>query len=127
MGVHAQAVKWSPDVARALKRANASKGDLITWRREIDSGEAQLWHLAGDAQGYLMTRVERYANGEDELVLVAGAGCNARPAITWAMKLAADHGIRSIRTHIKRPGLQRIYENFGWELAERVMRFTNGQ
>lgn len=127
MAVQAQKVAWGPEASAALKRANASKGDMQQWRADVDAGTAQLWHIAGDANGYLLTRVETYANGEDELVLVAGAGTNCRPLIAWAMKLAEQHGIRSIRTHIKRRGLQRIYESFGWELAERVMRFAHGQ
>jgi hypothetical protein len=127
MAVETALIDWNPEAERALKKANASKGDLQAWRAEVDSGQAQLWQVAGDSVGYLLTRVERYPNGEDELVLVAGAGTNCRPLISWAMKLAASHGIRSIRTHIKRPGLQRIYESLGWHLSERVMRFANGQ
>lgn len=127
MGIHAAQIAWGPLASKALARARASKGDLEQWRQEVERGEAQLWRIDGEAVGYLLTRVERYHNGEDELVLVAGAGTNCRPLIAWAMQLAATHGVRSIRTHITRPGLQRIYENLGWHLAERVMRFEHGQ
>lgn len=127
MAVHAQQVIWNPVAEKALKKARATKADLSNWKQEVSEGTAQLWQVSGDSVGYLLTRVETYAGGEDEMVLVAGAGTNCRPLITWAMNLARSHGIRSIRTHITRPGLQRIYENLGWQLAERVMRIkTDG-
>ena len=128
MAVHAALIAWGPEAAAALGRASTSEGDLIDWQQDVTEGTAQLWRIGGESVGYLLTRVETYANDADELVLVAAAGVNGRPVIEWAMKLAANYGIESIRTHIKRPGLQRIYERLGWHCAERVMRvFSDGR
>ena len=112
------------DALAAMKKAGASEGDLVLWRQQLPRHLVQLWRVQGEAEGWLLTRVDTLAEGTDELVLLAAAGVNARPVIRWARRLAADHGLASIRTHIKRPGLQRLYEAEGWHLAERVMRIS---
>lgn len=112
----------------ALARARATPEDLAEWRAEHRQGLVQLWRFTGDSAGYLLTRVEEAPGGRRELVLIAGAGVNARPVIRWARTLAERHGFDSIRTHINRPGLRRIYEAQGWHLAEWIMRVNiNGR
>lgn len=112
----------------ALKTARANDQDLNQWAREIIRETAQLWRISGESNGYLLTRVEEIDRDRLELVLIAGSGENARPVIQWARQLAEAHQIDSIRTHITRPGLQRIYESEGWHEAERIMRIkTDGR
>lgn len=92
------------------------------------SNHAQLWRFTGESRGYLLTRVEVHADQSREWVLVAGAGTNARPVLQWAQRMARQHGFDSIRTHITRPGLRRLYEAQGWHLSEMVMKVkTNGR
>lgn len=127
MAIKAALIDWTEAAAAAMVEANASAGDLAHWREQIKVQKVQLWRITGESVGYLLTRVEALAEGTDELVLIAAAGTNARPVIRWAVALAKNAGLESLRTHIKRPGLQRIYEAEGWHLAERVMRIkTNG-
>lgn len=122
MGLGAALIDWSPDAEAALSTANATPADLALWREQRGREEVQLWQFTGDSEGYLLTRVEQTADEGRELVLIAGAGVNARPVLRWVTELAQRHGFTSIRTHIKRAGLQRIYEAQGWHLAEKVMR-----
>lgn len=102
--------------------ANATPYDVALWRDQLTRDEVQLWRFTGGSDGYLLTRIEATADDARELVLIAGAGVNVRPVLRWVRELAERHGFNSIRTHIKRPGLQRIYEALGWHLSERVMR-----
>lgn len=119
--------RFTPQAEAAMMAAGASDGDMAIWRRELPEDQVQLWRITGEADGYLLTRVETMPEGHDELVLLAAAGTNARPVIAWVKTLARRAGISSIRTHVKRLGLQRMYEAQGWHLAERVMRIsTNG-
>lgn len=128
MVVDATQVDWSPEAGAALSRANASPDDLKVWREQRLTGEVQLWRFSGASVGYLLTRVEVSPDETRELVLVAGAGVNARPVLRWAKALAEQNGFDSIRTHIKRPGLRRMYEAQGWQLSELVMRVaTHGR
>lgn len=128
MAFTAEKVAWSQEAAEYLGKARATAADLEEWRNQEASGEAQLWRFSGDFTSYLLTRVEEDSAGRLEMVLVAGAGENARAVIAWATDLARAHQISSIRTHINRPGLRRIYETAGWHLAEWVMRIsTDGQ
>lgn len=110
------------DAFAALKKARATEADLVLWRQQIGRGLVQLWRVTGEADGWLLTRVDAAEGGPDELVLVGGAGRNARPVIRWAEHLAQAHGIQRLRTHVIRPGLARIYQAQGWHLAEYVMR-----
>lgn len=128
MAIEAQVTGWTPEAAAALAKARATPGDLEQYQRQVEQGTAQLWRLTGETDSYLLTRVEEYPNGESEFVLVAGTGNNSKAVIAWAMELAKKHGLPTMRTHITRPGLQRICESLGWHEAERVMRIsTNGQ
>lgn len=127
MAIHAeQLTRWTADAERDLATARATAADLIEWRESVSQGTAQLWRLTGDSISHLLTRVETYRDGSRELVLVAGAGKNARAAIAWVTQLADRHGL-PLRAHITRPGLRRIFQNNGWHQSEIIMRRGNGQ
>ena len=119
-------ITWNQDAAQALALARATPGDLLAWESDVTRGLAQLWRFDGGSVGYLLTRVETEPDGTRDLVLVAGTGKNARNAIAWATALADRHGL-NLRTHIARPGLQRLYERAGWYRYEIVMRREYGQ
>lgn len=119
---------FTPEAVAAMRAAGATEADIGQYQQQLPDNQVQLWRITGEADGYLLTRVEILADGTEELVLVEGAGTNARPVIAWALELAKKAGIPQLRTHITRTGLQRIYEAQGWHLAERVMRIkTNGR
>ena len=125
MAFTAQKVAWCDRAAEYLERARATPADLQQWRQEVADNQAQLWKITGGFESYVLTRVEEYATGALEMVIVAGAGEHAREVIRWATQLARENGIPSVRAHINRPGLQRIFEREGYHLAEWVMRIQN--
>lgn len=128
MAVHPAQVAWSPEAGASLARARATEADLAAYRADVEAGQAQLWQIPGDPVSYVLTRVERDSAGALELVIVAGAGQNAAATIEWFTRLARAQRIPSIRAHINRPGLARIFEQQGYTLDEWIMRArTDGQ
>jgi len=120
--------RWTRAAGEALATARATPADLDAYRADVESGQAQLWEIPGDPVSYVLTRVEQDTAGNLELVIVAGAGQNAAETIEWFNELASKAGIPSIRAHINRPGLARIFERQGYTLDEWVMRTrTDGQ
>lgn len=104
---------WSDEAERVL--APAAFGDMDWIRAEVLEGIADLWQLGGSAAGFLVTRQEG-----GELVLVAGAGRNAAGVIRHCLGLARANGL-TVRAHIRRAGMKRIYERAGFRLREVVM------
>lgn len=128
MAVTAEKISWTEEAGRFLATARATPADLAQWQEDVQAGTAQLWQFSGDFKSYVLTRVEEYHGGQLEMVIVAGAGKNSREVIAWVTKLAKDHGIPTIRAHINRPGLCRIFQKQGYHLDEWVMRTkTDGQ
>lgn len=105
---------WCDEAEAALMPA--AFGDMPLVRAEVLQGISRLWKACGATEGWIVTRQE-----PGELVLVLGAGRNCRPLIRYVMQRAKDAGLR-FRTHVRRPGLKRIYEQEGATLAEYVMR-----
>lgn len=104
---------WCDEAEAALMPA--AFGDMPIVKAEHRAGLNQLWRLGGCASGWLVTRVEGR-----ELVLVMGAGRNARAVIRHCKAVAQQHGM-TVRAHIRRRGMQRIYEREGFSLREVVM------
>lgn len=104
---------WSQDAEAVLMPA--AYGDMPAVRAEVVQGLAVLWRVTGCSNGYLVTRQE-----ENELVLVLGAGTNSRPLLRHVLEQAKAAGL-TVRTHIRREGLKRIYERMGFSLREYVM------
>jgi hypothetical protein len=123
MALQARLIDWNEPAERAIEKARATPELIAQWKADQDDHKSHLWEFSGDAVGYMVTRVEKTATGL-ELVLVAASGENARPVIRWAMNMATQYGFQSIRTHITRPGLQRIYEAEGWHEKERILEVT---
>lgn len=123
-----QISEWTAEAAASLARARATAADLQAYQQDVTAGTAQLWRIPGEPVSYVVTRVERDSAGTLELVIVAGAGQNAAATISWFTGLARREGIPSIRAHINRPGLTRIFERQGYTLDEWIMRArTDGQ
>lgn len=110
---------WSADAEAGLMPA--AFGDMAIIRAEVQAGQADLWRLGGSADGWLVTRQE-----DGELVLMCGAGKNAAGVIRHCLEVARKNGL-TVRAHIRRPGMQRIYERAGFRLREWVMGSEHGQ
>lgn len=119
-----QRVEWSPDVA--LSVAKSAGNDLKVIESECQKGIAQVWAMSDESSGYVVTRLEADDSGR-ELVIVLGEGTGARAGIEDCKRLAQMYNATSIRTHITRMGLQRMYEKAGFYQSEIVMRFDCGQ
>lgn len=116
-------VSWSPAAASALE--TAARGDLDLIAQEVQDGRAWLYQITGEAEGFIVLRLEASAAGQ-ELVIVAAAGRNCRPVIRYLVDLADRKGW-TIRTHIVRPGLIRIYERLGFQRREVVVCYGRKQ
>lgn len=104
---------WCADAEAAL--APAAFGDMPIIRAEVLAGECDLWRITGESAGWVVTRQEL-----GELVIVLGAGRNCLPVIRHITARAKAGGL-TVRTHIRRKGLQRIYERAGFKARELVM------
>lgn len=106
--------KWCDDAADAL--LEASRGDLDIIAAEVKAGVSNLWRISGASAGWMVTREE-----PGELVIVAASGVNALPIMAFVTEKAISAGL-SVRVHLVRPGLIRMYKSIGFEQAEIVMR-----
>jgi len=117
---------WCDRAAAALRSAAGSEADLDLVRAEVLHDRCtELYRVTGSAEGWLVLRLEGNVLGDRELVIVLGAGRGIRPVIPVIQRYARTLGA-SIRTHITRPGLERIYSNQGFHLAEKVYKWRPG-
>lgn len=114
---------WCDEAAAALRPAAGSEADLDVVRVEVNTDRCtELYRVTGAAEGWLVLRLEGNVLGDRELVIVLGAGRGIRPVIPIIQRYARTLGA-TIRTHITRPGLERIYQHQGFHLAEKVYRW----
>lgn len=98
---------------------------LADTRAQIDAGVAQLWDCNdGEFGGYVVTRIDRTEQPRGaELVLVAGAGRGLRHFVPMFIDAARRFQL-PVRTHVRRPGLVRMYERLGFKNSETIMRLS---
>lgn len=106
-------VLWSSSAGSVLLPAAGDKETLEFIRREVESGCADLLHFNNDVRGYAVVRAVRNEAGK-ELVLVLGAGAGAAAFIKRMVSFATKKGFDSIRSHVRRAGLIRLYEKAGF-------------
>ncbi len=109
MGADAQGLifrscTWNREAAAALAVALAGDDEAI--RSEVERGEAGLWEVAG--LGWVVTRVEVFADGRRELVIVAQGGRRALAALEVLERAAKRTGCESVRIHSGRRGTGRL-------------------
>lgn len=119
-------VDWSEAAALALLEAAGSRADLEDIAEDVRRGDSLLLEVSGVSRGFLVLRLEETSTGSTELVLVAGAGIGARAVIALVKEWAARYQVDKVRTHITRPGLERIYTHLGFSRAEVVMTWRPG-
>lgn len=114
-------IPWDNDAEDGLKIS--SWGSIAFIRDDVKSGRAQLWKIENDnGYGYGVTRVERTGINETELVLVAGEGVNIIHYIEEFSNIAKDMGINSVRAHVRRRGMIKFFERYGFRQSEIIMR-----
>ena len=116
MKVEAVPVDWKPETDDRL-RVSAG-GDLDEIRQEVQQGIAQLWECRKDDQpkAWVVTRKD-----PDAWVIVLGEGAGFFDFMPLFVSHAREAGV-SLRTHVKRRGLIRMWERLGLHLDHYVLR-----
>lgn len=107
-------IDWNLEAEANLKAA--ARGDLDWIRNEVHQGQAALYRCGQD--GYIVGRLE----SDSEAVLILGAGKNSRKWIPIFEQIMLLNGAKTIRTHIERSGLNRIYRGLGWYQDAVIMK-----
>lgn len=119
-------IPWNATAENGLLISAGADMEII--KHQVLNGVAQLWeHSIDGAHGYIVTRLEIDGNGT-ELVIVLGEGSGLHKVIPIFKQVALDMGINSIRTHVKRKGLIRMYSRHAFNIDSYVLRSVlNGQ
>ena len=116
MSVSIREIDWSDDAEKGLVVAAGDDMEII--RSEVQAGISTLWKCDSvSGGGYLVTRLEH----EDEMCIVAGEGKGFFEFMPFFIKWCKQKGY-SIRTHVKRRGLVRMWESLGITFDEYVLR-----
>ncbi|MCG2581929.1 MAG: hypothetical protein KA296_13740 [Marinobacter sp.] len=118
--------RWCQAAETALLPAAGSVQELERTRADVLHDRCtELYQVRGSAEGWLVLRLEGSLLDELELVIVLGAGHGTRAVIPLVKRYATRLGA-TIRTHITRAGLKRMYEAEGFHQAQIVMRWRPG-
>lgn len=110
--------QWSAGAERELSRAVGACIMPIV-RREVETGIAQLWHAQDDfADAYIVTRLE---SNPLEWVFVAAAGRGVMHYARQMVTAGKDRKL-SMRCHVVKPALARLWGRLGFVESERVLR-----
>lgn len=105
-------VAWPDASAKAALGSTLS----VCVERDLKTGHAQCYRLAGKSVGYIVTRIEAY-----ELVICAAAGAGLVEGFK-AVEAGALGKFRSIRCHCNDWRIERLYRRVGLEFVETVYR-----
>lgn len=109
-------VPWTDSVDDCLRVA--ARGDLAIIKAQVKSGVAQLWRCESDKHtAYVVTRIDP----GPELCIVAGEGSGFMEFVPHFVAVARRSNA-TIRTHVVRKGLIRLWSRFGLKLEEYVLR-----
>ena len=113
-------IDWLDCHDEALK---VSAGDdLLIVKDQVKRKQAQLWECTSDKNYCLV--VTRIDVGP-ELCIVLGEGSGLLEFAPYFLAFAKKHNL-SVRTHVKRKGLIRLWSRLGFELDEYVLRGCRG-
>ncbi len=99
--------------------APAMGDDAALIAAEVAAGHARVIRYGDGSR--IVCRLERHAEGA-ELVVVAGAGCDAPGKVAELVAMADRRGW-SVRFHTRRPALGRMLARLGFHESERVYRY----
>lgn len=120
-------IAWNNEARENLLIAGGVDIDLVG--EQVKSGIAQLWqHDINGTTGYTVTRIDVEGLGP-ELVLVLGQGSGLKYVVPYFLDAAHNLGIKSVRVHVKRRGLIKMFGQLGFNLDMYVLRasVSNGQ
>lgn len=112
-----------------LERINPAVGvDCVVSLIQRDQITLYEVHADGALLGIFLCRVDTLLDGERELVIMHAAAV-VKPAIPMTSilnplfdRVALDHGIRAVRIHSDKKGLDAIMEECGYQFQETVYR-----
>ncbi len=115
-------VPWSVEAEFHIAKA-LNYWALADARAQVDAGIAQLWCCNdGEHGGYVVTRIDRTEQPRGvEWVWIACAGKGFAHFAPLFIEAAQQFNL-PIRGHVTRPGLIRMYERFGFQYSETIMR-----
>ena len=133
MAVYAQVIEPSEQRWQALEGAAGSKAALDEIRHDVETGKASMIDVHGEAAGTAVVWIEPEHESGPELVIALGAGRGARALIPWIKEFSKQAQAMTVRTHLSRAGLRRLYERNGFTAAGlddqgyMIMRYTHGR
>lgn len=107
-----QRCQWSSEAAAGLSLTLGNDEAIIS--AEVIKGVSQLWRVNDGS--WLITRAE-----DDELVIVCFQGKNSVSVGAKIIRQAKAAGFKSIRAHVQRRGMVRMFERFGARQREIVL------
>lgn len=112
---------WS-DEAEAGLVVSAGK-DMAAIRDEVKRGISILWRVEGRGdfdfvKGWAVTRLEV---SRKEIVFVLGEGKGFHHAAPYFVRAAKEAGY-SIRVHVERKGMMRMWSRHGLKISEYILR-----
>ena len=109
-------IRWCKEAEDGLRVA--ARTDLNIIKSEVENGIARLWQCSSESsEAFIVTRVD----DETEVCIVAGEGSGFAEFIPDFVKWWRSKGY-SIRVHVKRPGLMKMFERVGITFDEYVLR-----
>ena len=103
--------RWSDEAAAVLKPAMCGDDEIII--EQVTSGIAELFKIPG--YGFIITRIEG-----SELVLMCAAGRGGIDVMAAIDQMAAANGLKTVRLHSRRRGMERYIKKAGYKLMEKV-------
>ena len=109
-------VSWCDEVRRGLIVSCGDDLDII--RQEVEQKISICWCCQSDKNfAFVVTRYEP----PNELVIVCGEGSGFDEFMPFFVRVARKHNL-TVRTHIKRKGLLRMWARLGINFEEYVLR-----
>lgn len=130
MIVTASKKAWDEEQHHALlQKVNPAVG-VDTLAGLVQRGLISLFevHADGVLLGIFISRTDRLFNGDSELVIMHAAAVQRPPFPMTSIlnpvfdQVAKDHGLRAVRVHSDKKGLDKLLEAHGYEFQEAVYR-----
>ena len=109
-------IRWCPEAEAGL--TVAAGDDLGVIKSEVLAGVSRLWQCSSEGGGgYIVSRLD----GLNEICIVAGEGKGFYEFMPVFLKWCRQQGY-TVRTHVKRKGLIKMWGRLGVTFDEYVLR-----
>ncbi len=116
MSVAIREVRWSADAEDGLRVAAGDDLDII--KGEVVAGISRLWKCSSESsEAFIVTRID----DKTEVCIVAGEGAGFAEFIPAFVGWWREQGY-SIRVHVQRKGLIRLFERVGIQFDHYVLK-----